>query len=140
MYQINDEFSEGITEIAQLINDKGQESDWEYDEIQELFDKLENISKKLLPVVKRNDFYYDDSILYKLLYWITKECNRWIEEVDEIDGLSIDFTDEEMDLVGEIIPSDDIDSPAEEDSELAEIRARISRRSRKRRKDAEAAL
>jgi hypothetical protein len=139
--QIIKEFLDEVTEVAQFIYDKGQNTVWDYYEIQELFDKLDHLNKNSLPVVKKNYLYIKTSPFFQFYYWIIRNCNSWIEEADEIDGLEIEFTDEEMELVRDIAPSVDTETPDQDSNEISEIRALIIRRRlRKKRRDAEAAL
>lgn len=49
-----DEFREKVIEIARFINAKGQESEWEYDEICDLCERTDHIRQILLPVIERN--------------------------------------------------------------------------------------
>ena len=100
--RLGDEFRENIIEVARCINDKGQNSEWDYDEISELSDKIDHIRIILLPVIERNDMSNENSILLRFINWVMSECSKWLEDVDAEEGLGIEFTDEEFELVEDV--------------------------------------
>ena len=99
--QIGDQFKVGIIKIAQIIQEKGQQSHWEYDEIIDIYEKFEYSRINFMPFIRVYGILQNSNPYLVMFQCFCEQFSDLYLEITE-DGTRITFTDDEISLVNQV--------------------------------------